>query len=195
METARYVIALITIILFPPALIYWALIHPLTGFWRRIGLVLSYAIFLTIFMCFAVGIYHFRAVVLTVDFGINWILIGFAALLFGIEMVVEVLCRKHLSFTTLVGIPELNPEGPRGVLLKEGIYGKIRHPRYTGGTLGLLAMAFFANYLATYLLILIWFPFLFLITVLEEKELIDRFGEEYREYQRNVPRFIPKRVF
>jgi len=71
----------------------------------------------------------------------------------------------------------------------------MRHPRYAGATLGLLSMALFSNYLAPYILLLIWFPALYLITFLEEKELIVRFGEEYREYQRNIPRFIPKRFF
>ena len=32
----------------------------------------------------------------------------------------------------------------------------------------------------------------YLITVLEEHELIERFGEEYRRYQREVPRLIPR---
>jgi len=195
METARYVVALITIVLFPPALIYWALIHPLTGFWRRIGLVFSYAIFLTIFTCLAIGFYFLNAVILRVNFGTNWILICFAVFLFGVGIVIEVWCRKFLSLATLVGIPELNPEGSKVVLLKDGIYGKMRHPRYAGATLGLLSMALFSNYLAPYILLLIWFPALYLITFLEEKELIVRFGEEYREYQRNIPRFIPKRFF
>ena len=33
---------------------------------------------------------------------------------------------------------------------------------------------------------------LFLIVLLEEKELINRFGDVYAEYSKSVPRFIPK---
>ena len=195
METARYVVALITIVLFPPSLIYWVLVHPFTGIWRKIGFVSSYAIFLTIFTCLAIVIFFLKAVILRVDFGTNWILICFAVFLLGVGTVIEVRCRKFLSLATLVGIPELNPDGSKSVLLKDGIYGKVRHPRYAGATLGLLSMALFSNYLAPYILLLIWLPTLYLVVFLEEKELLIRFGEEYRKYQRNVPRFIPRRFF
>ena len=36
-------------------------------------------------------------------------------------------------------------------------------------------------------------PTLYLIVLLEERELRDRFGEEYEAYCRRVPRFVPKR--
>ena len=48
------------------------------------------------------------------------------------------------------------------------------------------------NYLGVYILFVSAFPVLYVITVLEEHELIDRFGEEYRRYQREVPRLIPR---
>ena len=35
-------------------------------------------------------------------------------------------------------------------------------------------------------------PLGYLVFVFEERELIDRFGEEYRKYQREVPPFIPR---
>jgi protein-S-isoprenylcysteine O-methyltransferase Ste14 len=37
-------------------------------------------------------------------------------------------------------------------------------------------------------------PTLYLIVLLEERELRDRFGVEYEEYCRRVPRFVPRRA-
>jgi hypothetical protein len=42
------------------------------------------------------------------------------------------------------------------------------------------------------ILILLLVPPGYVMTVFEEQELIDRYGEEYRKYQGEVPRFIPR---
>jgi protein-S-isoprenylcysteine O-methyltransferase Ste14 len=55
-----------------------------------------------------------------------------------------------------------------------------------------MAFALVVNYLGVYILFVSAFPLLYLITVLEEHELIDRFGEAYRRYQREVPRLNPR---
>jgi len=41
-------------------------------------------------------------------------------------------------------------------------------------------------------MILIVYPAGFVMLMLEERELIDRFGEEYRQFQREVPKIIPR---
>jgi protein-S-isoprenylcysteine O-methyltransferase Ste14 len=68
----------------------------------------------------------------------------------------------------------------------------MRHPRYGGALLGVVAVALFVNYLGIYVMGALLFPGLYLVTILEEKELSERFGDPYRKYQRQVPRFIPK---
>ena len=78
-------------------------------------------------------------------------------------------------------------------LLSEGIYGKIRHPRYVEALLWVLGYAFIANYLGLYLLFILSIPTVFLIVLLEERELRERFGTEYEDYCRRVPRFVPGR--
>jgi hypothetical protein len=49
-----------------------------------------------------------------------------------------------------------------------------------------------ANYLAVYLVVALWVPGIYLIALLEEKELRDHFGDIYKAYCRKVPRFVPK---
>jgi len=43
-----------------------------------------------------------------------------------------------------------------------------------------------------YVLILVLVPLGFLMLVFEEQDLVDRFGEEYRQYQREVPQIVPR---
>jgi protein-S-isoprenylcysteine O-methyltransferase Ste14 len=43
-----------------------------------------------------------------------------------------------------------------------------------------------------YVLVFMLFPLGYPMLVFEERELLDRFGEEYRQYQREVPRIIPR---
>ncbi len=115
-----------------------------------------------------------------------------ALALYGVSVRIEFACRKHLKFKTLVGAPELARDGRGGKLLSEGIYGRVRHPRYVGVMFGISGFAMFANYLAPYILLPLSVVSLYIITVLEERELRARFGDEYVKYSARVPRFFPR---
>jgi protein-S-isoprenylcysteine O-methyltransferase Ste14 len=92
----------------------------------------------------------------------------------------------------LLGVPEIAPERPDNRLLTDGIYGRIRHPRYVAVMLGTFAVAFFTNYLVVYVIALLCVPALYLVVLLEERELRERFGDEFVRYAERVPRFLPK---
>ncbi|MCH7490282.1 MAG: isoprenylcysteine carboxylmethyltransferase family protein, partial [Gemmatimonadetes bacterium] len=110
---------------------------------------------------------------------------------FGITIAVK--RKKYLTTAILAGIPELSRGGEKGKLLTEGIYGRIRHPRYVEALLGVLGYALIANYLGMYILFVLTVPAIYFIVVLEERELRDRFGSAYEEYSERVPRFFPRR--
>jgi protein-S-isoprenylcysteine O-methyltransferase Ste14 len=93
----------------------------------------------------------------------------------------------------LMGMPELAGEGGPGRLLCEGIYARIRHPRYIEIGLALLFDAMFTNFLASWVILAAGVPVLLAIIHIEERELRDRFGEEYVRYCERVPRFLPRR--
>jgi protein-S-isoprenylcysteine O-methyltransferase Ste14 len=98
----------------------------------------------------------------------------------------------HMSILTILGLPELAPDKCPQQLITTGIYATIRHPRYVQIYLGFLGSALIANYLALYLIVALWLPGIYVIVLLEEKELRDRFDAAYDDYCRRVPRFIPR---
>jgi protein-S-isoprenylcysteine O-methyltransferase Ste14 len=78
-------------------------------------------------------------------------------------------------------------------LITRGIYAYTRNPLYIG--VFLIFFGWFFLFLYTFLLFI---PFLFMILFYfvskwEERELTERFGEEYLRYKEAVPRFIPYR--
>lgn len=193
MDKARYILALIMIASFPPAVGWWYLTHPFVSFWRRRGRPLFYVVLAVTSLAVMAGVYAIREPLLAVEYGTNPALWPLAALVYGLSIYIEVRCRKHLKLKILVGVPELAPDGQGGHLITEGIYGRIRHPRYVAVWLGTMAFALFTNYLAVYVLALALLPALYLVVVLEERELSERFGEKYLRYSKQVPRFIPRR--
>ena len=192
LDTARYALAFLLLATVPAAFCTWLLIHPFVRFWRRLGPARTFAMVGPIVVLVAAGVSLFTGRMLTIDFGAKPLLWPIALILYGIAIGLDVRCRKHLKFRILVGIPELEPGGHGGALISEGIYGRIRHPRYVSFFLGTTAAALFVNYLATYLLLPAFVGIVALIVHFEERELLDRFGEEYARYRGQVPRFVPR---
>ncbi len=192
MNSVRYYVALVVLLSVPPGLLLWFIIHPFASFWRRLGPVWTYSILVLPMVAMMVGLFLVRKPLLTIDFGTRYELIAVGVLVMVGAVTIGIKRKKHLTFGILAGLPELSQQRYPGKLLTEGLYAKIRHPRYVEAFLGILGYALIANYLAPYFLVLLSIPIIFLIVALEERELRDRFGEEYEEYCRNVPRFLPK---
>lgn len=80
-----------------------------------------------------------------------------------------------------------------GRIARTGPYARIRHPQYVGFV---LIMTGFLLQWAT-LLTLIMYPLLVWmyarLSIAEERDSVKRFGESYRCYQVEVPRFFPRR--
>jgi protein-S-isoprenylcysteine O-methyltransferase Ste14 len=138
------------------------------------------------------GIVVMRDVLLYVDFGTSSVNLTVSAICMIGAVMLSRQCRKQLTFAILTGMPELNAREYPGTLLTEGIYAKIRHPRYMGISLWLLGCVLFANYLMPYVFFVIGIPGMYALVALEERELRERFGTQYDAYCRRVPRFVPK---
>jgi protein-S-isoprenylcysteine O-methyltransferase Ste14 len=191
MDKARWFVAVMMIVWLPPAIAAWYVIHPFTRFWRRLGTVASFCVIYSLLISAAVLLWHFSPALIGRDLGFQPRLLALAVPAAGVGGVIATRRRKYLNQRILVGVPEIS-KADKGRLLCEGIYARTRNPRY----LEFLALSFvyvaFANYTGTWVLYALTFPAIHLVVLLEERELRERFGAEYEEYCRRVPRYLPR---
>jgi protein-S-isoprenylcysteine O-methyltransferase Ste14 len=191
-DWVRYTLGVLGILVLPPGLLFWFVIHPFAHWWQKLGPARTYLILLPVLAAFGALNFHFRVTLLGPDLGTNAYLIAIAVVLYGFMMWLESQYWRHMNIAILVGVPELSSIEHRKVkLLNDGIYRVVRHPRYLSAGIGVVGNALVINHLGMYILILLLFPIGYLMVILEERELVGRFGEEYRKYQRDVPRLIP----
>jgi len=192
MDKTRFVLGVLLIVGVPPAILFWLLIHPLVDFWRRVGPAVAFTLVGTV--CGGLGflIYHSRAVLLGADLGTSWILILLGIIPYAASVWLSVITKRQLKLRTFAGLQELSEGDSGGVLLQEGIYGVIRHPRYLSVIIGTTGFAMVANYVGGYVMVLASIPALYLVTIFEERELAIRFGAAYERYRSRVPAIFPR---
>ena len=107
-------------------------------------------------------------------------LLGYALLFAGLGIFIQ-------------GWRELHRAHRENRLATDGLYGLIRHPQYTGLFIGLFGEG--VVHWPTLFSVAV-FPVIVLAYVLlarrEERQVLERFGEQYRPYRRRVPMFFPR---
>lgn len=169
---------------------FWLAIHPKVEFWRSrrhpfVFLVPAWAA-----MWIALGIITgpWRHIALYCSWW-SWIpAIAFFAAGFWIYFQV----RDGFSGIQLGGLPEILAGHPEQRLVTTGIHARIRHPVYLGHLCELLAWSMGTGLVVLYGLtafavitgaVMIW---------MEDRELEQRFGDEFRRYRSAVPAIIPR---
>lgn len=187
----RYVIALVTLLYAPPVLLIWLLIHPFVSMWRHLGVVLSYLFFISLMILLGWYIWQARDWLTRVEYGSHFGLFGLSFIFICAAGFLKVKRKSLLHWSVVIGLPELSASNHSRALVTQGIYSKVRNPRYLETILFFFGLAFFANYLAVYLALIAGLPILHVIILLEERELTQTFGEAYLAYFQKVPRYIP----
>ena len=77
-------------------------------------------------------------------------------------------------------------------VVRKAIYSKIRHPMYVSEILMYFALLCLNISLAATGVFLLIIIFLYGICRYEEKLLIEHFGDEYKDYMKEVPMWIPR---
>jgi len=83
-----------------------------------------------------------------------------------------------------------DPEDQSAQIVTTGLYGYVRHPLYSAG----LAFLWLTPFMTTSLLVLYagLSLYLYIGSLFEERRLRLEFGQRYADYQRRVPRLLPR---
>jgi protein-S-isoprenylcysteine O-methyltransferase Ste14 len=137
----------------------------------------------------------------TAPLWLKWVMHGiqFAGLAFG------ALAFEHMDSREFMGFRQVwryltqrktagNIEGlTEKELVRTGVYGIVRHPMYLAG---LVIFTFSPIITVNGLIVTVLADFYFLFGVfIEERRFLRSFGDEYREYMRQVPRLLPKMFY
>ncbi len=191
-DRIRYATALILLLTGPGSVLFWFPIHPLAAYWRRVGARWGYAAGFAVYGASAAVLATFRHPLLSVEFGTSAVTIALGIVLLALHVWLRRGWQQQLTKRTLFGLPELAPDRYPRVLLTEGIYARIRHPRYVEVILGCAGIACISNYLAAYGVVVFLTLAILALIPIEERELARTFGDAYEAYRRRVPALIPR---
>lgn len=77
-------------------------------------------------------------------------------------------------------------------VVREGVLGRVRHPIYLGSLLFYVSLIVLTLSIAAVVVVATGALFYHFIAREEEKLLLSKFGEEYVQYQNEVPMWIPR---
>jgi protein-S-isoprenylcysteine O-methyltransferase Ste14 len=183
-------LALITIIMWPVIPLFWIPVHCIPGAFRKIG-PLTYLMPLVTWLPLALVIFLNQKVILRLktDVGMPLNIVGMLLLIAG--TLIHIRTGKLLSVQGLAGLPEISPEA-EGRFVQEGPYSVVRHPTYLAHTLMFSGVFLMTGVVPVGIVAVLDLVIVnALIIPLEEKELLIRFGEDYRIYKNTVPAFLP----
>lgn len=179
--------------LYLPVPIYMTWIHTGHRLWRRMGHA-SFVIHLTLYIGMVGAI--IRAHDLWRWHGWPWpawaSLLGLFPIALAAWLAVET--YRTIPARTLLTFRQIRPAGER-LLIRRGVLGEMRHPRYVMYTLLALGNFVLTGYPLVLASIAVTVTFLGITIRLEERELREHFGEEFERYRRSVPAFFPRFPF
>jgi protein-S-isoprenylcysteine O-methyltransferase Ste14 len=151
---------------------------------------LAYTIFSFVFLT---GLLYYQINLPTIRLYQPGLLILIVGAVLGVSgLLLMLICIKKY-FMSLSGLQNLARENHSTGLLITGVHRYVRHPLYLG-TFGFIwGLLFIFPYLSLFIANGIVTVYTLIGIKLEEQKLIMEFGEEYKQYQKRVPKLIPYR--
>jgi len=170
---------------------FWLLIHPRVNYWRsrkRSPYLVLLPTWIALWIAFGLLTSKRRYATL---YNTPWTWPP-AILLFSTGLWIYSQSGKHFSSSQLGGLPEVLPNHHEQRLVTTGIRGRVRHPVYLAHLCEMLAWSLGTGLAVCYALTAFAAVTGAIMIRLEDAELEQRFGKEYRAYRETVPAVLPR---
>lgn len=112
-----------------------------------------------------------------------------------VSVILAILITIPTTYMVVTGMKDageeaIQPDKESGIF--KGIYQQIRHPQ-TWEYFYFFAIALLLDNPFLLVFSFVWLPLMYLMMRAEEKDLLIRLGDEYKEYMRRTGRLLPKR--
>lgn len=169
---------------------FWLAIHPFASRWR--GMRSRYSLIVPMWMAMWIVAWAASAPwAQSVLYHRPWTW-AIALTLFYVSFHMYTGGTRGLSLTLIIGRHELEPDSHSQRLVTSGVHGMVRHPLYLGHLCSMLGLAVGAGSVACFALTAFAIVTGAIMIPVEERELRERFGEEYDRYSERVPRIFPR---
>jgi len=185
---------LMMITMWPAIPMFLIQLHGATRFWKKIGVWTYFVIFLE-WLPIAYVIQTNQNFFLQFQIDVSTIVVIFGFSFIAAGIVLHSWTAILLGLKATIGYTELEKveSSADSELIVSGPFSIVRHPSYWAHTAILFGTFLVSGFIFVGILTFIDFLIAYVITMeLEDKELVERFGAEYQEYMKQVPKFFPK---
>lgn len=170
--------------------LFWIPVHGFSNFFRKLGIFTYITPFIT-WLPVAWLIYSNRELLLSYRLDLPAILRALGWIVFAFGAALQVWTLRLLKVWGIMGLPEVT-RIVESRIITTGPFSVVRHPTYLSHTIMYAGVFLITGVAAVAVITLLDIIVVnALVIPLEDRELIERFGEEYRAYRKRVPAFFP----
>jgi protein-S-isoprenylcysteine O-methyltransferase Ste14 len=183
-------LAIITIMFWALVPLFWIPVHSFSAFFKKIG-IFTYITPLITWLPFVVLIYSGRQWILTYRFELPVVLQVIGWVVFILGLFLQLWTLRVLGGLRIIGFHEVSWLVESKVITS-GPFSVIRHPTYASHTIMYAGVFLISGVIALGIITLLDIIIINAFVIpLEDRELAERLGDEYKAYRDRVPAFFP----
>jgi protein-S-isoprenylcysteine O-methyltransferase Ste14 len=184
-------LAIAAIMVWPVVPLFWIPVHGCPRFFRNLGLM-TYLLPVITWLPLAYAVYQHSEFLLKFKLAFPASVTATGTVLFLAGAMLNAWTIWLLRLRGLIGIPEILPK-IEGRLMTRGPFSVVRHPTYLSHTVMLVGVFLISGVIAVAVLTFLDILLINVIIIpLEDRELLSRFGDDYKKYKAKVSGFFPR---